>query len=348
MTDNVVIVQELQNLLNSRPDLLSALEQSIVKVQMPQYFYDLPTFYAFVAASVVQTPQNSDAMMQQDLVYYYLLSISPDRILEKDPEFQAWNTRFTDTWGEFLDTDQSSGCLDTYINDPKFNIDQYQRGPSGWHSFNQFFARQTKPGMRPLAGEPGSGTVVSPADFVIVEVEEIQQDSVFIAKHARFSISELLGESNYKNAFDGGLYISGILRIYDYHRFHTPVAGKVVEARKIPGRIGLTIEREADMLVPVPRDGFQFTQDRGLLILDSPEMGLVALLPIGMAQISSVVISAEPGVELRRGEEVGYFQFGGSNIIMLTQKGRFDFDKTALEQHRLQGAKIGIARPAGA
>lgn len=59
--------------------------------------------------------------------------------------------------------------------------------------------------------------------------------------------------------------------------------------------------------------GYQFTQARGLVVLDTP-IGLVAVFPIGMAQVSSVIVPAEVGGTLRKGEEISYFQFGGSDI----------------------------------
>jgi phosphatidylserine decarboxylase len=347
MSETAPIVLELQTLLGKRPDLKSSIEQSITKTNMPQHFSDLSTFYDFIAASVVQIPKNSKSMLQQDLVYFYMLSISPEQILLNDAEFQLWNTKFNDTWGEFLDTEKSVGHLDTYIKDENFKIDQFQRGPSGWHSFNQFFARQIKPGLRPLTDTCDASVVSSPCDFIIMEADTIRHDSNLTAKEATFSIKELLKDSEYKDAFAEGLYLSGFLQMFDYHRFHTPVAGKVVEARKIPGKVGVTVERDGDVLTPKPKKGFQFTQDRGLMILDCNEMGLVALLPVGMAQISSVVITAEVGVELRRGEEFGYFQFGGSNMIVLTQKGRFKFDQNSLGRPIKQGESIGSVLPAG-
>jgi phosphatidylserine decarboxylase len=120
------------------------------------------------------------------------------------------------------------------------------------------------------------------------------------------------------------------LNTTDYHRQHAPVAGTVVEARVIPGQVYLEVIAE-----PVPGDasgrhrlktrrnfdapdnaGYQFAQARGLVVLESA-IGLVAVLPIGMAQVSSVVLTAEKGVTLRKGEEISYFQFGGSDIIVL-------------------------------
>ena len=65
--------------------------------------------------------------------------------------------------------------------------------------------------------------------------------------------------------------------------------------------------------------GYEFTQTRGLIVLDSP-VGLVAILPIGMAQVSSVNMVAVEGAYLNKGDEFGYFLFGGSDIIMLFEE----------------------------
>ena len=65
--------------------------------------------------------------------------------------------------------------------------------------------------------------------------------------------------------------------------------------------------------------GYQFAQARGLIVTRTP-MGLVACLPVGMAQVSSVVLTAEVGAKLRKGEELGYFQFGGSDFVMVFEE----------------------------
>lgn len=340
------VVADLKKLLEKRPDLKTALESSITKADLPKLFKDLDTFYEFIAAAVVQVPQDSNQMLEMDLAYYYVVSISPDEILVTDSEFQEWNVAFNTAWGEFIDTDASKAHLGGYINDPRFTIEDYQDAPSGWHTFNQFFARQTKPGKRPVAESCDSSVVVSPCDFLIKNVVAINDDSEVTVKHITLPVSELLQDSDYNDAFAGGYMVSGFLQIFDYHRFHTPIGGKVVEAKKIPGYVGMTIEREGDMLIPIPKPGFQFTQDRGLVVIDSPHMGLVGLLPVGMAQISSVVISTYVGAELHKGEELGYFQFGGSNVLMLTQKDRFEPDKSAIDTHILQGTAIGKSRGA--
>ena len=147
----------------------------------------------------------------------------------------------------------------------------------------------------------------------------------------------------------------------DYHRQHAPVGGTVLEARVIPGRVYVEIVVE-----PVPGDatgrhrlkpvrrldahdntGFQFTQARGLVVLDTP-IGLVAVLPIGMSQVSSVILTAEVGVTLRKGEELSYFQFGGSDVIVLFEA-KSDVRFTAQPGvHYKMGTKIALAGSATA
>jgi phosphatidylserine decarboxylase len=82
------------------------------------------------------------------------------------------------------------------------------------------------------------------------------------------------------------------------------------------------------------RPGYQFLQARGLILIDNPLLGLVAVLPVGMAQISSVVLSVKPGDTVTKGQEISYFQFGGSDVIMVFQKrAKVKFDQKIGEHY---------------
>ncbi len=133
---------------------------------------------------------------------------------------------------------------------------------------------------------------------------------------------ELLDGSPFQDRFKGGIYIQGYLSAHDYHRFHVPVRGVVREVRNISGRVILdVIKKEDGSLDMTDGDTYQLSQQRGLIIIESP-LGLVAVLPIGMGQVSSVNLTAEVGATLAKGEEFGYFTFGGSDIIIM-----FEADK---------------------
>ena len=87
--------------------------------------------------------------------------------------------------------------------------------------------------------------------------------------------------------------------------------------------------------------GYQFLQARGLILIDNKDVGLVAVLPIGMAQVSLVVLRVKKGDVVEKGQEISYFQFGGSDIVMVFQKD----SKVKLDQipdiHYNVGSQIG-------
>lgn len=203
-----------------------------------------------------------------------------------------------------------------------------------YRTFNQFFARHLKPGMRPIAGLHDNNVLVSPADCTFVGWWQISEKSnIYVEenkldiKGIQWSIHQLLEGSAYADHFKGGIFTHSFLNTFDYHRWHSPVQGKVLESRVIQGQAYLDINVKKKMvdgklvnaLNALDGTGYQFVQTRGLVIIDSP-IGLVACLPIGMAQVSSVVITAEEGVTLHKGEELGYFQFGGSDFVIVFER----------------------------
>jgi phosphatidylserine decarboxylase len=159
----------------------------------------------------------------------------------------------------------------------------------------------------------------------------------------------------YKDRFVNGLFMHAFLSPADYHRQHAPVGGTVLEARVIPGQVYLEVTAQpvgdgTHRLHPLrafdapDNAGYQFAQARGLVVLDTP-IGLVAVLPIGMCQVSSVVMTAEVGVTLRKGEEISYFQFGGSDIVVLFEaKSNVSFTAQP-NVHYKMGTRIAQAFP---
>ena len=88
---------------------------------------------------------------------------------------------------------------------------------------------------------------------------------------------------------------------------------------------------------------YQIDQERGLIVIDSPEVGLVAVLPVGMGSVSSVNLTPEVGARLQKGDEFGFFLFGGSDIVMLFQNKKVVIDAQVGKKY-LQGQRIGEIR----
>ena len=273
--------------------------------------------------------------------------------------FSQWLVDYANAIGMFLDTQESltEASEATFYKSPDYNMQEYSKPHGGWHSFNQLFARHFKPGFRPIAAIADSTTIVCPADSTFGGQWEIRQDSHVTVKNLKWKVSELLEGSPYKNCFENGIFMHSFLGPTDYHRQHAPVGGKVLEARVIHGQVYLEVEAKVADQNPdvhvlhlkrsfdsLDTPGYQFAQSRGLIVLETP-IGLVAVLPIGMCQVSSVVITAEVGVTVRKGEELSYFQFGGSDIILLFENASNVSITAHNKQHYKMGTKIAEAYP---
>lgn len=302
--------------------------------------------------------------------FYFVLEQHPVRHLQNAirpaPQappltpLSAWMVRFAEAMGAFLDTPESitAESLASFRASPSYNMSDYMEPRGGWRTFNELFARSFKPGYRPVADVADSAVVVSPADSSFDGQWEIRSDSHVTVKNLHWEIRELLDGSPYKDRFVNGMFMHAYLGPNDYHRQHAPVGGTVLEARVIPGQVYLQVVAEpvpggmtsARSLRPhrefaAPDDaGYQFAQARGLIVLDSP-IGLVAVLPIGMSQVSSVVITAEVGVTVRKGEELSYFQFGGSDIILLFEAKSNVSITAQVGTHYKMGTRIAQAFP---
>lgn len=249
--------------------------------------------------------------------------------------FASWLTTYARSWGDWLDTEESwnDSYYDMVASDPDWGLTEGWYGEGNqWHTFNEFFARSlASPDVRPVS----DADVVSPADawpkdtWTIDERNQLQYPAEVQVKTARLSdIAQLIGEdSQYKDDFAGGTLTHTFLDVNCYHRYHAPVDGTLRELRTIPGVAaggGYTMWDAERKLYYYSNDmGFQMVETRACAIIETEQYGLVAMLPVGMSQICSVnwIPTLHVGQQLRRGDEMGYFQFGGSDIVMIFQRG---------------------------
>lgn len=366
------IVQRLVSLIGEhgwgnhfKQALDNAAEQRVAQIENIRTLDD---YLLYIDDMVRWAPREvGDSRLVHDKLveFHFILDQPPLRGLQSPLEpslgvqpltpLSMWMRDFAVAWGNFLDTTASAQHVDSFRLNPAFRWDDYMPPPSGYQTFNQFFARHVRPGRRPVEGLGDDRIVVSPADANFIGAWPVATDStVFVdeqvlnCKGLRWSIQQLLDGSPYAQRFAGGVFTHSALRTFDYHRWHAPVAGTVLEARIVQGQVWLDVEAvEAqvngatrNVLRALEGTGYQFVQTRGLLVLDSP-VGLVACLPVGMAQVSSVVITAELGSRIRKGEELGYFQFGGSDFVMVFERSAQLALQCQPEQHFLQGAAVG-------
>lgn len=352
----------------------------------------LQSYYSFVNGAAMVVPNEilrnppdliRDQILQTICAFYFLVD-QPVTALEGrgyfkpaiqyEPRFSAWLRDFAGAWGDFLDT-PASWRQDTYqnfFNDPNFRLsrgdyvgwDNWQT----WSTFNEFFSRYFIAGKRPIASPADPSVIVSPADSVPQGVWEIDANSNIVVddglpiKNLRyFNVNELLHpDSPYKGAFANGRLTHTFLNVFDYHRYHFPIAGRVLTVDKVQQNVVLEVswDSAAKKYVPIDSTGWQFMQTRGIVVMET-HVGLVALIPMGMAHVSSVNFenSVVPGAQIQKGDMLGTFLFGGSDYIVLFQEDA-DFELTvppssgvisdfanANYQHVLVRSKYGRVAP---
>lgn len=287
--------------------------------------------------------------IDQSLNYFYWLVDQPlDCLMDSDyyrptlqyhEPFRSWLIAYTKEWGSYLSTEASWN--EEYLQLAKDNADfglqnGWYEDPSLWHSFNDFFSRRlASPEMRPIAEPDNAAIVCSPADSDPQGLWEIDEEGCFVLdegvaiKSRRFySTQELLGESAYKDAFCGGTMTHTFLNVHDYHRYHFPVSGIVRELLTIPGDDALG----GKIVFDAPTKTYQLWCDeptwqaietRTVAMVETEEYGMVALLPIGMSQVCSCMWEEglAVGQSVKKGYPLGYFLFGGSDFVILFEKG---------------------------
>jgi phosphatidylserine decarboxylase len=339
---HIPVVEDLVQLLHTRPDLRVALEGAIRTADL-KGIENTEAFLDHLDDLVTAIPIYSETP-PEGLKVYYIINQAPEDRLNRDESFNAWMKKYVKALGEFLDTPASAAGIPPYTALPNYHVADYVAGPSGWLTFNQFFAREVKPGKRPTAAPFDDKVIVSPADSVFAGTWDIDADSKVTAKGVTWPIAKLLDGSPYQDAFKNGIYTHSFLNVDDYHRYHVPVAGEIKEVRKIEGRVYMNVIRKADgSLGVIDGDTYQYNQERGLIVIDSPDVGLVAVLPIGMSFVSSVNLTPEVGAKLQKGDEFGFFMFGGSDIVMLFQNKKVVIDAEVGRKY-LQGQRIGEIR----
>ncbi|MEV7778619.1 phosphatidylserine decarboxylase [Kitasatospora sp. NPDC088351] len=272
---------------------------------------------------------------------------------------------FTHLQGMQMDDPSSKSLVGKWKEDlgPKV-MANYKEGD--WSTFNKFFIREL-PGVRPIDGEDDPSVVVAPTDCVInMIVDELTESTRIPCKGVTMNVRQLLDGSECATYFTrgrpanpgGGTAVSCILMPDTYHWYHAPVSGQVVEARDDIGGDYYGM-RDFPELLNKGNVGYGYDYSmfdyfrRGYVIIKTPHFdhkgnpdgdGHVALVPVGLNSVGSVkfldkfrdITKDSTPVEVQKGNQIGYFQYGGSLNILLFEKGRFP----ALQL--LMGQRIGV------
>ncbi len=256
-------------------------------------------------------------------------------------EIFDWTVKFVEARGELMDSPSSKQYIEEWEEwlGPQ-QMSQYERPEGGYQTFNEFFTRKLKnrEESRPPAEPDDDSVMVAPADSEINFIDsDLTLTKSMKVKTRELNIRELLDDSKYAEYYVGGTAVSCVLMPANYHRYHSPVTGRIVEGKNIPGIYNGITDGEHwfnSFNVGESATNFSIFEDfhRAYFIIETPYYGFVGLVPVGLNTISSIhsslinkkstyVNPGDPPVKVKKGEELGHFAYGGSLNIMLFQKG---------------------------
>jgi phosphatidylserine decarboxylase len=225
--------------------------------------------------------------------------------------------------GRKYDDPASASQITGFVNFHQLDMSEVLLQTKDFKSFNEFFYRKLKPDARPCSAADRPEIVVSPADCRAVVFNQISEAQRVWVKGREFSVERLLG-----NAYpeDAKRYAGGSLGIFrlapqDYHRFHIPVDGTMLEPKLIEGEYYTVNPMAIRSALDVYGENV-----RVVVPIDSPEHGRVMVICVGAMMVGSTVITRKAGEKVSRAEELGYFKFGGSTLLLLFEPGKMVYD----------------------
>jgi phosphatidylserine decarboxylase len=241
--------------------------------------------------------------------------------------------------GAFLSTKASCIFIKPFIKSNRIDMSQFE--PVEYESYNDFFSRRIREGARPV--DMDLKHLVSPADSKLTALP-ITQNGRFTLKHTEYTVGSLLKNPALAAEYVGGWALIFRLTVDDYHRYCYAFDGEKGENVAIPGKLH-TVNPIANDFFPIYKENA-----REYTILRTEHFGEVIAMEVGALLVGKIV-NHHGAAAVRRGQEKGYFQFGGSTVVLLLKQDATLLDDDILENSRNGietvvkfGEKIGIAR----
>ena len=269
----------------------------------------------------------------EKFAWFYYKNKYAQQIVGKEPGL-SWCREFAAARGKFLEAKESTASIPKWMADPSIHIEQYVVPPDGFKTFNDFFIRDLKPGTRTIASPTDDSVMVAPTDCVLTMINPLTAEIEIPTKlNRKLNVRELLQGSEYAKHFENGTAISCILLPNTYHHYHAVVSGKVVESREdVAGQYSGI--KDFGSFINAGNIGYGSSYSvfenfrRGYFVIETSEYGYVAMIPVGLDTIGSVVfedkvknVNPSNPVYVSKGEKLGHFSYGGSLVITLIEQG---------------------------
>lgn len=249
----------------------------------------------------------------------------------------------TEYYGKKMDKPESVKKIPSFIEQADINIAEAKKRVEEFTSFNDFFYRELKEGARTV--DYRENVLASPADGKILAFENLDIEKEFYIKGDKFTLEEFFADKGLANKYKDGVFMIIRLAPIDYHRFHFPADGEISESKLIDG-VYYSVSTHAI------KKNFRILCEnkREYSILKTEKFGDIAMFEIGATMVGGIKQSYKSNSYVKKGEEKGYFYFGGSTCVLVFERGKVKIDEDLLENTKkgietkvYMGEKIGIS-----
>ena len=249
-------------------------------------------------------------------------------------------------WARFLGSPESCYVLSTEQHNGWFGSDAKKAMPDfekefkcdpgkpyyGFKSWDDFFTREFKDGQRPIASPHNDSVITNACESAPYKLaHNVKRDDKFWIKGQPYSLRHMLANDEFTNQFEGGTIYQAFLSALSYHRWHSPVSGKIVKAYVKDGSYySETLSEGFDPSGPNESQGYiTEVATRAIIFIeaDNPAIGLMCFMAVGMAEVSTCDITVKVGQHVNKGDQMGMFHFGGStHCLIFRPTVNLDFD----------------------
>lgn len=352
-------VRAMQSWLNHNPAMKALVEEMIregVEVHKQyepkaKYTVDSIETWLWSMNYIIQNappyePEVPHSAFPMSGLFVYMMWTQAGIVVFKNADFNIRLTAILDTWCQYLDSSESLNVITTgkggWLSEASYiknDLDQFVTEEQkslphwGYTSFNDFFHRQIIKITRPVDGMIGDvdnpQVITSANDGTVYRIaRDVKREDCFDCKSQNYSLVNMLDHSKYIDRFVGGDVVQTFLSGNNYHRWWAPISGTVREARVVPGFMFSELYDEGfDPSAGTYSQGYEANVNtRGLVFIESddPAIGMVCVIPIGITEISSINIQVKAGDRVQKGEELGWFSYGGSSMCLVFQPGAIE------------------------
>lgn len=249
-------------------------------------------------------------------------------------------------WAKFLGSTESCYVLSKDPHNGWFGSDAKKAMPDfeknfkcdpsqpyyGFKSWDDFFTREFNDGQRPIASPYRDTVIVNACESAPYKIAyNVKRHDKFWIKSQPYSLTHMLANDEFTDQFVGGTIYQAFLSATSYHRWHSPVSGKIAKAYVKDGTYySETLAEGFDPSGPNESQGYiTEVATRAIIFIeaDNPAIGLMCFMAVGMAEVSTCEITVQVGQHVTKGDQLGMFHFGGStHCLIFRQQVKLDFD----------------------